>query len=313
MITCLKNAVEAVRNHFIGSQKLEEQKMKLQLENKILSLLESPEPNPIEVAFNDSVWKHARVAVDSLAISPKAINGFFNQFSCGDMYNDVENIFDLFSTVFFKKTIAEQVVDLRSIDGLSASKSMDIPFKTLDEFAEKICKPFFDVSEQEFKRNWNWEDCRILREPMIEIYGWSHRMYLLNSSGSHHFTSARYIAHKLGKNVQIKSPITLIAIDPKQLFALTNQYQICLLRESDWQSISSEILLSSSAVVVYDSYVLATLDSVERQRVLIYRKSDVFLHERLKLNKVFLDVNNLLWDCYALQKKNCNFQKTLNV
>lgn len=308
MITCVKNAVEAVRNHLIGSQKLEEQKMKLQLENKILSLLENPEPNPIEVTFNNSVWKHARVAVDSLAINPRVFNCFANNFSYGDMYKDKDNILDLISAVFYKKSIPEQVVSLRSIDGLGASKSMEFPFSTLDEFAEKICKPFFEVSEQEFHRNWSWEDQRILKDPTIEIYGWNDRLYLINSSGSHHFTSARYIAHRLDKEVEIKSPITLIGIDPQHLTALTDQYQICLLRGSDWDAIESELLLSNSAVMVYDSYVLPKLDDPEQQRVLIYRKSDTFLHGQLKLNKAFLDVNNLLWDCYALQKKNRNFK-----
>ncbi|WP_425352097.1 DUF6685 family protein [Isorropodon fossajaponicum symbiont] len=61
---------------------------------------------------------------------------------------------------------------------------------------------------------------------LLEAYSWDKRIFLMNSGGSHHFASARYIANKLNKNVGISGKLEKYNINQNIVRQLLNKYDV---------------------------------------------------------------------------------------
>lgn len=87
--------------------------------------------------------------------------------------------------------------DIKDIKGISASKSMEHDFSSIEKFALARCQEFIGVEgESDFERNMKWSEIR-LHNMRFRSMSWSkHSPFWINSGGSHHFAAAYYISSR---------------------------------------------------------------------------------------------------------------------
>lgn len=168
------------------------------------------------------------------------------------------NIFNMDNTDFddlksavsglVQKKVIQTTVDIQAIGGFSASGSDIAKRRTMEEFFQKDCKyEIYEANEENFKRNYDHQQIRVLHEPNSEnlaMYGWSNTLFLCNAGGSHHFTRLRHIAAELGKDVPITTCMDLQALNKGAIDTFNQNYSLYLYDPSTQFSVLSEFIES---------------------------------------------------------------------
>ena len=118
--------------------------------------------------------------------------------------------------------------DIRQVQVLSASKSPLASFEDLDSFAEACCHGYLDdVSPTSIARNLSHHEVRIMqpdRGDYFKHYDWDGRVCLINSGGSHHFDTARYLSKAAGHPVTLQGSLVAYQINPAAVIELNDQF-----------------------------------------------------------------------------------------
>lgn len=126
--------------------------------------------------------------------------------------------------------------DIQEITGLCSSKSELTDFKCLDEMVESNSREMIDrISYEKLNQNLAHGEIRILHENSSDYfarYAWDHRLFLMNSGGSHHFAAARYIASRISMPVPLKGKLRYYSINPDAVFSLQREFDIFLLNDA---------------------------------------------------------------------------------
>ncbi|MDD9212845.1 DUF6685 family protein [Aeromonas taiwanensis] len=120
--------------------------------------------------------------------------------------------------------------DIRQVQVLSASKSPLEDFTDLDAFAEARCRGHLDdASPANIARNLAHGEVRIMqpgRGDYFLFHGWDGRICLINSGGSHHFATARYLAGVARQPVELTGMLKGYLLNPAAVTALTDEYEL---------------------------------------------------------------------------------------
>lgn len=120
--------------------------------------------------------------------------------------------------------------DIRQVQVLSASKSPLETFGDLDAFAEARCRGYLDdASPDNIARNLAHGEVRIMqpgRGDYFLYHGWDGRLCLINSGGSHHFATARYLASVARQPVELKGMLKGYLLNPAAVTSLTDEYEL---------------------------------------------------------------------------------------
>lgn len=124
----------------------------------------------------------------------------------------------------------EWACDIRQVQVLTASKSPLENFADLDAFAEARCRGFLDdPSSDNIAHNLGHGEVRIMqpgRGDYFLYHGWDGRVCLANSGGSHHFSTARYLAGVANQPVELKGRLKGYLLNPAAVNALTEEYEL---------------------------------------------------------------------------------------
>lgn len=120
--------------------------------------------------------------------------------------------------------------DIRQVEVLSNSKSSLSDFSHLDDFALRCCNGYLDqASAEQIMLNLAHSEVRIMqpdRGDFFTLYGWDGRVCLMNSGGSHHFATARYLAGECLQPVPLSGLMHIYTLNPVAIFALTQRFSL---------------------------------------------------------------------------------------
>lgn len=219
----------------------------------------------------------------------------------------VDELKQKLANIFITKKIDKIEIDISEVGGLSASKSPIENYCSMQQFVEKECLRFFEISEQGLQSNLSHQEIRIIHSSHtsdhFKMYGWADNLFLCNSGGSHHFASAQYIAKKLGKNIPITGKMVLTYIDEKALAIFLNTYSTLLIPYSDFCYLSDNFELSGIDMVFYQFPALPA-ETV----VMFYKHQEMPSYLDSLLKNRFTDFNVELLKFFHFQKSNTKFQ-----
>ena len=139
------------------------------------------------------------------------------------------------------------------------------------------------------------------------MYGWSEKIFLVNSGGSHHFAAAQYIAKRLSIQVPISGRIELNYIDHDGLSVFIKKYSSILIPHTDFCFLDNLFDKSGLNVLFYRSKDVMPADTV----MLFYKNGEIPGDIDSMLKNRFTDFNIELMKYYNLQNVNALFQSYL--
>lgn len=232
---------------------------------------------------------------------------FMNIWNYGDSASFGNELKALLSCMFGVKTISSKTIDIAEVSGLSASKAPLEDYSTMHHFVEKECRRFFDLTEESLNRNLAHQEIRILHRERtsdhFKMYGWSDKLFLSNSGGSHHFASAQYIANYLSMNIPIAGEMVLNYLDEEGLSKFLQAFSSVLMPFSDFCYLNQSFEQSGLDLLFFQSPSLPA-DTV----ILFYKHNDMPGSIDSLLKDRFTDFNKELIKFYNFQKANAQFQ-----
>ncbi|MFR9719074.1 DUF6685 family protein [Aeromonas diversa] len=124
----------------------------------------------------------------------------------------------------------EWTCDIRQVQVLSASKSPLDDFSDLDDFAKARCQGYLDdPSPENIANNLAHGEVRIMHPGSSDYFlyhGWDGRICLINSGGSHHFATARYLAGVSQQSIELKGRLKGYLLNRAAVLALTDKYEL---------------------------------------------------------------------------------------
>lgn len=223
------------------------------------------------------------------------------------------DLFEALRSIFVKKVL-HTTVDVQEIDGLSASKSNVRERRSMDEFVQKDCHHLSEISEQNFRDNFNHQEIEILHLPdtsdHLVMYGWHSTLYLNNNAGSHHFAAMRHIASRLEKKVPITCRMELTSLDEQAIKHFNKKYKCYLFNKKYEKKLKDLTELNNLPSLFFFNGRYLPYNT----GLLIFRKSDwrLFQFEENAINHVMTDFNAELEKLYSLQQCNEKFQEYLS-
>ena len=219
---------------------------------------------------------------------------------------DLNELKQALTNIFEVKKIPKITIDISEVGGLSASKSPIDDYCTMQQFVEKECLRFFELSEESLSKNLAHQEIRILHRENtsdhLRMYGWSDKLFLCNGGGSHHFASAQYIANKLSKNIPITGEMVLTYINEAGLSDFLKTYSSILIPYSDFCYLTQKFDLSGLSMVFYQSPCLPA-----ETAILFYKHNDLPSSLDSLLKNRFTDFNTELVKFFNFQKTNTQF------
>jgi len=174
------------------------------------------------VRWHDWNWRD-NSGNDALLWWSQHRNGFRSSHRCIDELNNFTQCL----------TLDRWECDIRTIEGLAASKSDLSEFSTLDEFAAlESPKEIEEISVRNLSKNLDHREIRIRNSPdgggdFFVRYLWDGpRTFLINHGGSHHFAAARYIARALDMPVPLSGRLEVCRIPTLSVQELTRKYDL---------------------------------------------------------------------------------------
>lgn len=129
-----------------------------------------------------------------------------------------------------RKVHDEFACDIKSVTGLSASKSELYDYPTLRDMALDRCDYLIqDVSREGLDKNMRWPEVRIVNDQSSDFfvkYAWDQGLYLINSGGSHHFAAAHFIASELRADYMLCGRLVTLEMNRDAIAELNAEYAI---------------------------------------------------------------------------------------
>lgn len=127
--------------------------------------------------------------------------------------------------------------DIAELDGFSASKSVLADFNTTDDLVEANSPHLVDrIDSAKLAQNLAHPEIRILnrRRTSDHFYrfAWDGRLFLANGGGSHHLAAAKYIAARMGRQVELRGRLRTYALNPEPVHALCEDFEMVVLPDS---------------------------------------------------------------------------------
>jgi hypothetical protein len=149
----------------------------------------------------------------------------------GGQYSAISIVVPALAGLCERQEIPRWECDLQAIAGMSASKSDLHRYNSMDDFAKDRCRVLIEpITEATLEQRLDWTEIRVLHQPgttdHFVQYGWDGRIFLRNSSGSHHVAAARYLAGRLGRRVPITSKLVRYSIDATSVAVLRRDFEI---------------------------------------------------------------------------------------
>lgn len=231
-----------------------------------------------------------------------------NIWKYGNSASYVNKLKDLLSDMFKVKKISNITIDISNVTGLSASKAPLEDYCTMQQFVEKECRKYFELTEDSLNKNLAHQEIRILHREKtsdhFKMYGWSDKLFLSNGGGSHHFASAQYIAKHLSINIPITGEMILHHLHEEGLLKFLKTFSSLLVPFSDFCFLNHKFKHSGQHFLFYQSPSLPA-ETV----ILFYKHVDLSCSIDSLLKDRFTDFNKELIKFYNLQKTNAQFQR----
>ncbi|MBA4281680.1 DUF6685 family protein [Ralstonia sp.] len=133
------------------------------------------------------------------------------------------------------ESLARVDVDIRAVQGISASKERLEEFDDIDSLADARCRGLMtDISEE--------HALKLLRQPAVRLmcsgkelsrtadgfvwHQWDGRLFFDNCDGSHHFAAARRVAGRAGASVKVGGPLRAYSLDTARIVELQRQFDL---------------------------------------------------------------------------------------
>lgn len=135
----------------------------------------------------------------------------------------------------FESFVTSEIIEnweceIQEVVGLAASKSILENFSSLDAMVEKNSKEMiYPICNERLQKNLKWYETRIFHEnpkDYFKTFAWDNRIFLINTGGSHHFASARYLAKRLNKQKFLKSKLYRFTINEEAVYSLVNKFEM---------------------------------------------------------------------------------------
>lgn len=231
-----------------------------------------------------------------------------NIWKYGNSASYVNELKELLTDMFKVKKISKITINISDVAGLSASKAPLEDYCTMQQFVEKDCRIFFELTEDSLNRNLAHQEIRILHREKpsdhFKMYGWSDKLFLSNSGGSHHFASAQYIAKHLSINIPIAGEMILHHLHEEELLKFLKTFSSVLIPFSDFCYLNQKFEHSGLDLLFFQSSSLPA-ETV----ILFYKHVDMPCSIDSLLKDRFTDFNKELIKFYNLQKTNAQFQR----
>lgn len=233
-------------------------------------------------------------------------NPYSLRWTCGKF--DPKELMLLLRTMFRDERIGSVTVDISEITGLAASKSELQNFASMSHFVETNCRKYFEITPEYLKSNLAHSEVRIINREStsdyLKIFGWSEKVYLINSGGSHHFASAQYIAKELNTLVPVTGRMDLIFLDREGINRFINKFSSLLIPQSDFAYILPMFQCSGLDCVFYSANFLPA-DTL----LMFYEHQSLPSDMDSMLKSKFTDFNIELMKFFDIQKSNSAFNK----
>lgn len=146
-------------------------------------------------------------------------------------YRDHSLTLPALAEIGWANTIDDFSCDIRQVLGLSSSKSQLNKFADLDAFALSQCSEYTVAQSCPalVDSGLEYGEVRITSPGLgdsFSYFAWDHRIFLMNSGGSHHFATARYHAGQCGYPVELRAPMTYCSLDVHSVRSLCHQFHI---------------------------------------------------------------------------------------
>lgn len=225
---------------------------------------------------------------------------------CGNP--NIKELMLLLRTMFGAKKISNVTIDISEISGFSASCSNLSDFVNMRQFVEANCRRYFDITTESLKKNLAHGEIRIINREKptdyLKIYGWSEKMYLINSGGSHHLASAQYIAKELNELVPITGRMDLVFLDREGLNHFLKKFSSLLIPVSDFAYLSPLFKNSGLDCVFYKASYLPS-----EYLIMFYEHQALPMDIDSMMKSMYTDFNNELIKFYVMQQENSVFNK----
>jgi hypothetical protein len=121
--------------------------------------------------------------------------------------------------------------DISQLHGFAASKSDLRKFTTTDAMVAMNSQEMIsEISHAKLAKNLAHDEIRILHRDKpndhFALYQWDGRLWLMNSGGSHHLASAKYIAARLGVAVPLRAKLYIYSLNPAAIESLRRDFEL---------------------------------------------------------------------------------------
>jgi len=130
------------------------------------------------------------------------------------------------------ETDARFCCDIKDVKGISASKSMDYDFSSIEEFAVTRCQSFIGAEDKsDFERNIKWGEIR-LHNMSFRSFCWSkYSPFWMNNGGSHHFAAAHYLASRKDIEYRVFGKLLRAKVNKRAVYELISSWNMFLMDE----------------------------------------------------------------------------------
>lgn len=176
--------------------------------------------------------------------------------------------------------------DLLDVEGFGASKAPLSQLADMDEFAtQRSAKYIEQISESALKKNLAHKEIRILHSPGSDFFvrhSWDGRLFLANNGGSHHLSTARYIAARLPIGVPLCAPLHSYTFDEKALDAVLGNYCFGVI---DSPAVLVTAFFQAMSTAKAGFYWFRPPAPYDQLRGIIFPRKDIRSHEAFGLLK----------------------------
>lgn len=143
-------------------------------------------------------------------------------------YDDIYKV--AIENLIIEEVIDGYQLDIKDVQGISASKSKQQDITDIDIFPLICCRDFVDpITAEHLSKNMDHGEIRLEEMHFID-FSWSpRRIHWINAGGSHHFASARHQAVRLSIPVPLTGRLTKLIVNLECIHKLNLQWHMYLI------------------------------------------------------------------------------------
>lgn len=160
----------------------------------------------------------------------------------GRMNRTMVNFFET-EPLIKEEIITDYTCDIQDIHGMSSTHDSEHGIAEIDDFPGHESSVHTEpVTEGKFNENINHYSVR-LNEMSFDEFPWGQRnLYWRNVDGSHHFSAARYLAVRLGKEFPLSGLLSRYSVNHELLAVMRNQWSMYLMPKMPALSVFTDIM-----------------------------------------------------------------------